>query len=83
MKTIINGRRILFIVIALVASSAAIRAGKYQNFKVSTYIRAQDVARMEDENLLRQTWETVRSQVDIDRSILRLIVTPSPCLRRP
>ena len=24
-------------------------AGKFNNFKVSTYIRAQDVARMEDE----------------------------------
>ncbi|MBR5687120.1 MAG: hypothetical protein IKX36_04095 [Prevotella sp.] len=45
-------------------------AGKYQNFKVSTYIRAQDVARMEDEQFLKNTWETVSSQVDLDKIYL-------------
>ena len=44
-----------------------VQAGKYQNFKVSTYIRAQDVARMEDDKFLKSTWETVSSQVDIDK----------------
>ena len=43
---------------------------KFQNFKVSTYIRAQDVARMDDEKFLKQTWETVNQQVDIDKIYL-------------
>ena len=45
-------------------------AGKYQNFKVSTYIRAQDVARMADDKFLNETWETVSSQVDLDKIYL-------------
>ena len=48
-------------------TTAATQAGKYQNFKVSTYIRAQDVARMEDDKFLQSTWETVSSQVDLDK----------------
>jgi hypothetical protein len=46
------------------------QAGKYQHFKVSTYIRAQDVARMADDKFLNQTWETVSSQVDLDKIYL-------------
>ena len=45
-------------------------AGKYKNFKVSTYIRAQDVVRMDDEKFLKETWETVSSQVDLDKIYL-------------
>ena len=36
--------------VALLLIPAAMHAGKFQHFKVSTYIRAQDVARMDDEN---------------------------------
>lgn len=43
---------------------------KFQNFKVSTYIRAQDVARMDDETFLKATWQTVSEQVDIDKIYL-------------
>ena len=45
-------------------------AGKYKNFKVSSYIRAQDVARMDDDKFLNATWETVNSQVDLDKIYL-------------
>jgi hypothetical protein len=45
-------------------------AGNYKNFKVSSYIRAQDVARMEDDKFLNATWETVSSQVDLDKIYL-------------
>ena len=54
---------------ALMATTAA-HAGKFNNFKVSTYIRAQDVARMEDEKFLKSTWETVSTQVDLDKIYL-------------
>ena len=33
--------------VAALCATIAIQAGKYQHFKVSTYIRAQDVARMD------------------------------------
>ena len=52
---------------AAMLTVTAIQAGKYQNFKVSTYIRAQDVARMDDDKFLKSTWETVSSQVDLDK----------------
>lgn len=55
---------------AAVLTVTAIQAGKYQNFKVSTYIRAQDVARMEDDKFLQSTWEIVSSQVDLDKIYL-------------
>ena len=54
----------------LLSTSAVMHAGNYQNFKVSTYIRAQDVARMDDEKFLKSTWETVSSQVDLDKIYL-------------
>jgi hypothetical protein len=44
--------------------------GQYKNFKVSSYIRAQDVARMADDKFLNETWETVSSQVDLDKIYL-------------
>ena len=55
---------------ATAALAAAAPAGNYKNFKVSSYIRAQDVARMEDEKFLKSTWETVSSQVDLDKIYL-------------
>ena len=60
-----------FLRLILAASLALIvmpiHAGHYKNFKVSTYIRAQDVAQMEDSRFLKDTWETISSQVDIDK----------------
>ena len=58
----------MVVLVCLLATT--IQAGKYQNFKVSTYIRAQDVARMDDEKFLKSTWETVSSQVDLDKIYL-------------
>ncbi len=65
----IHKKHTLLIVLALMATTA-IQAGKYHNFKVSTYIRAQDVARMEDDKFLKSTWETVSTQVDLDKIYL-------------
>jgi hypothetical protein len=66
-KNIIK-RIMLSAVIAMTASPLLAR--HYQNFKVSTYIRAQDVARMEDDQFLKSTWETVSTQVDLDKIYL-------------
>jgi len=42
-------------------------AQNFDNFKVSSYIRAQDVLRMKDKAFLEKTWETVSSQVELDK----------------
>ena len=63
-------RIIMAAMTALMAMPALAGHGQYQNFKVSTYIRAQDVARMADDKFLNQTWETVSSQVDLDKIYL-------------
>ena len=64
-----NLKPILLLAIAAIITISA-QAGHYKNFKVSTYIRAQDVARMEDEQFLKSTWETVSTQVDLDKIYL-------------
>ena len=76
----------LIMTVLLALTATAIQAGNYKNFKVSTYIRAQDVARMEDDKFLKSTWETVSSQVDLDKIYLEthrdaFIVNP-PTLKR-
>jgi hypothetical protein len=63
------------IVLAAMATLAVLPAqakskAMFKNFKVSTYIRAQDIARMDDDKFLKDTWETVSSQVDLDKIYL-------------
>ena len=62
--------RMLLVGAAVLATLPVMGKGKYQNFKVSSYIRAQDVARMADEKFLNATWETVSSQIDLDKIYL-------------
>ncbi len=68
-------RNVVLTAIVAVHASMALTAvaatpGKYQHFKVSTYIRAQDVARMDDDKFLNATWQTVSTQVDLDKIYL-------------
>lgn len=63
-------KRILFMTMTMLVMTPGAHAGKYKNFKVSTYIRAQDVARMEDDKFLKTTWETINSQLDLDKIYL-------------
>ena len=65
-----NILRTILLAVILPLMPCQMIAGKYQHFKVSTYIRAQDVARMDDEKFLKSTWETVSSQVDLDKIYL-------------
>ena len=62
--------RFIFSVAFAIVTVLPISAGKYKNFKVSTYIRAQDVARMADTKYLNETWQTVSTQVDLDKIYL-------------
>ncbi|MBO4718446.1 MAG: hypothetical protein J5658_01100 [Prevotella sp.] len=70
MKTNRQLRLILSVAIAVLTVLPIMGKGAYQYFKVSSYIRAQDVARMADDKFLNQTWETVSSQVDLDKIYL-------------
>ena len=73
MKTNNRFRNLLLAVVAILTmlpANAIKSRTKYQNFKVSTYIRAQDVARMADDKFLNETWENVSSQVDLDKIYL-------------
>ena len=70
MKCTIRQLRGMVLLAAVVMTALPAVAGQYKNFKVSTYIRAQDVARMADDKFLNQTWETVSMQVDLDKIYL-------------
>ena len=60
----------LLCVIFAAMTALSVQAGKFQHFKVSTYIRAQDIARMADDKFLNDTWQTVSTQVDLDKIYL-------------
>lgn len=55
------------LLIAALTLALQVSAGNYKNFKVSSYIRAQDVMRMSDRKFLEDTWERVSSQVALDK----------------
>ena len=63
-------KRIESLLLLLFAVVLSLQAKNYQNFKVSTYIRAQDVARMADDGFLESTWRTISEQIDIDKIYL-------------
>ena len=54
-------RKITLMMVAVLSVLPAVGKNLYKNFKVSTYIRAQDIARMDDDKFLKETWETVSS----------------------
>ena len=64
------GKKIVFTALLALMHIISMQAQSYKNFKVSTYIRAQDVARMEDNKFLESTWQTISEQVDIDKIYL-------------
>ena len=69
--TIRHFRTVIVAVMAtLTIQPALAKKGQYQHFKVSTYIRAQDIALMDDDKFLNETWATVSSQVDLDKIYL-------------
>jgi len=70
MNYIIKSERTFLSVAIIILSVMPVLAGKYQHFKVSTYIRAQDIARMADDQFLKETWEAVSTQVDLDKIYL-------------
>lgn len=71
-------KRIIAIV-TLMLAAGTLFAGNYKSFKVSVYTRAYEVQKMSDPQWLEDTWNTISSQVKIDKIYLethrdRLIV---------
>lgn len=54
----------------LCASLLTASAGNYKSFKVSVYTRAYEVEKMSDPQWLESTWNTISSQVKIDKIYL-------------
>jgi len=66
--------------------SAFAFAGHYDGFKVSVYTRAQEVERMKDLEWLESTWNTISSQVKVDKIYLEthrdLLIVPDATLEQ-
>ena len=43
---------------------------KHDHFKVSVYVRAQEVNKMKDTQWLESSWATISSQLDVDKIYL-------------
>jgi len=56
---------------AILAVTAAVpAAARHKNFKVSVYVRAFEVAKMQDSHWLDSTWNIISSQLDVDKIYL-------------
>ena len=56
---------------AILAVTAAVpAAARHKNFKVSVYVRAFEVAKMQDSHWLDSTWSIISSQLDVDKIYL-------------
>ena len=66
--------RLLFLVFGLpflcLLSPAPAAASGYNNFKVAVYVPEYVVEQMKDPNYLQSTWETISSQVKVDKVYL-------------
>ena len=55
-------------ILAMSFLSSDMKAGNYRNFKVSSYIMVQDVARLSADHEFRENqWNTISSQLDLDK----------------
>lgn len=63
-------RQFFLALLVLLTATITASAGHYKSFKVSSYIRAQDVARMADRHFRDSVWNIVSSQVDLDKIYL-------------
>lgn len=71
----------LFVTLAVIMTCfSVVFAGNYKNYKVSVYTRAYEVEKMADSEWLESTWNTISSQVKVDRIYLEthrdLLIVP-------
>ncbi|MDO5320800.1 MAG: DUF3089 domain-containing protein [Bacteroidia bacterium] len=63
-------KKIASAIAALFAIALSAFAGNYDNFKVSVYTRAYEVEKMSDPEWLETTWNTISSQLKVDKIYL-------------
>jgi hypothetical protein len=63
-------KSVLLILISLFIVKQSPAQGSHENFKVAIYTRAYEVQKMEDPQWLESTWETISSQLKVDRIYL-------------
>ena len=84
MKRVFATSIVLFLSVFLVATLCG--AGKYQNFIASVYARVYEVRQMSDLDWLEPRWNTITSQVNIDKIYLEthrdMIVAEADTLRK-
>ncbi|HPR61719.1 MAG TPA: hypothetical protein PLF35_12270, partial [Prolixibacteraceae bacterium] len=61
---------IVLVVLCIAAMQPALGQRNYKGFKTSVYTRAYEVQKMEDQAWLESTWETISSQLDVDKIYL-------------
>lgn len=69
-KIMTYSRYLASIIIAVVFGLQSAVASQYQNFEVSVYTRAYEVEKMKDPQWLESTWETISSQLKVDKIYL-------------
>lgn len=57
-------------VIIMMLSLITVAQNKYKSFKVAVYTRAYEVQKMEDQQWLESTWQTISSQLKVDKIYL-------------
>jgi len=79
-------KRLCFIFVMLLCISFHAVAGNYQNFKVSVYVWARDVVKMEDPHWLDSTWTAITQQVKIDKVYLEthrdMVMVPASTIEK-
>jgi len=61
---------VLLVLLSLMSGLGAQKPPFYKNFTVSVYVRAYEVRDMADEKKLRENWEIISSQVNVDKIYL-------------
>ncbi len=79
-------KKLCLVFTALLCMSLHVLAGNYQNFKVSVYVWARDVVKMDDSHWLDSTWTAITQQVKIDKVYLEthrdMVMVPASTIEK-
>lgn len=79
-------KRLLLVLVALLATGNMLLAREYQSFKVSIYTRAYEVEKMADPHWLDSTWQVISQQLTVDKIYLEthrdLLIVPDETLQK-
>lgn len=79
-------KKLGLLLVALLTLSIQSMAGNYQNFKISVYVWARDVVKMENTHWLDSTWTAINQQVKIDKVYLEthrdMVMVPASTIEK-